>query len=288
MPTPASSPMVAAWELAVRLRQRREQVGIEVKTITQTMGFSRNYWSAVENERKLLSEESLVKLLDLFEFGDEERREMIALRAAAKEHGWWSRYSAVLDQEVQRLFGLESGARSIRSYENLLIPGLLQTKDYARAMMTPAVIIPQIEVEELVEARMRRQERLFAENPLRLTALVSEASLRQEIGGRDVLHRQLERIAQVVEQYPDTIDVRVIPFAVQSCGLFGASTVYLIDFENTRLPTVVWQETVTSWGIIDDPIKVRDISVTYREAYHVALGGRDSLKLINQRIEELA
>ncbi len=281
------SPTVAAWELALRLRRRRLQLGVEVRTITQRLGFSRNYWSAVENERKILSEENLVKLLDLFEFDQEERQELLDLRTAAKERGWWSGYSAVLDDEIERLFGLEFGAYSIRGYESILIPGLLQIPDYARAIMTQSVTVRQVEVEQQVEIRMRRQERLTGDSPLRLTALISEAVLRQEIGGRAVIRRQLAHVLEMVEGHPDTIDVRVIPFRVPACGLFGSATMQIIGFQNRRLPTVIWQESVTSWGIVDDPTKVRDIAGAYGEALGTALGDQESLHFINQRIKEL-
>lgn len=282
-----ASPTIARWELALRLRKRREQVGVEVKTITQELGFTRNYWSAVENERKILSEESLRKLLDLFEFDAEERAELLELRAVAKERGWWARYSAVLNDELQRLVGLEQGAHSVRGFESLLIPGLLQTADYARALMTPDVNLRQVEVEQRVEARIRRQDRLDGDSPLRLIELISEAALRQEVGGPAVLRSQLDHLTKMIEDYPETIEVRVLPFTARSCGLFGAATVHLIDFENTWLPTVIWSETVTSWGIIDEPTKVRDISGTYREGLKSALSRQDSLELIQQRVEEL-
>lgn len=280
------SPVVAGWELALRLRKRREQLGMEVRTITQALGFSRNYWSAVENERKILSEESLAKLLDLFEFDKDEKEELLQLRAAAKERGWWSRYSA-LDDELQRLFGLEFGAYSVQAWESLLVPGLLQTEAYARALMTPDVNVRQVEVEQHVEVRLRRQERLGGDHPLRVTALISEAVLRQEVGGREVLREQLEHLRGLMTKNK-VVEIRVIPFSTQTCGLFGAATVHLIDFENPRLPTVIWQETVTSWGVIDDPIKVRDIRGTYREALRKALSDQDSLAMIQQRIEELS
>ncbi|ALG14801.1 DNA-binding protein [Kibdelosporangium phytohabitans] len=278
---------MARWELALRLRKRREQVGIDVRKITQVLGFTRNYWSAVENERKILSEDSLIQIIDLFEFGKDDRAELLELREAAKEHGWWSRYSAILDDDLQRLFGLEHGAHSVRGYESLLIPGLLQTAEYATALMTPDVNLRQVEVAQRVESRMRRQDRLTGENPLRMTQLVSEAALRQEIGGPAVLGRQLDHVITMVERYPDTIDFRVIPFQAQSCGLFGAATVHLIDFENPRLPTLIWQETVTSWGIIDDQTSVLNISGTFRDGMRRALSSADSLKLLQNRIKEL-
>ncbi|MGW5722432.1 helix-turn-helix domain-containing protein [Amycolatopsis sp. NPDC003865] len=282
------SPVVASWELALRLKRQRERLGIEVRAITDTLGFSRNYWSAIENERKILSPEALARVIDLFEFDDEEKAELLALRTAAKARGWWSSYTALFDSDVQRLFGLEHGASSIRDYESLLIPGLLQTADYIRAIMMPAVTLPQVEVDQRVEARLRRQARLTDSNdPFKLTALISEAALRQQIGGRQVLKQQLVHLAEQIERHPEKLDVRVIPFTATACGLFGAATVHLIDFGNPRLPTLAWQETVTAWGVIDDKDQIRDLATTYKDAYEGALPRDRTLHLVRDHIREL-
>jgi transcriptional regulator with XRE-family HTH domain len=287
MPIP-SSPVVASWELALRLRRRREQLGIEVRTITEALGFSRNYWSAVENERKILSPEALVRIIELFEFDDEEKEELLALRAAAKERGWWSRYSALFDAAIQRLYGLELGARSLRDYESLLIPGLVQSPDYIRAIMMPDVTMRQVEVDQRIEARLRRQQRLTdPDDPFSLTAVISEAALRQQIGGRLVLRNQLIHLADLIEQNPESLDVRIIPFTANACGLFGAATVHLIDFDNPQLPTLAWQETVTTWGIIDDGTQVRNISKAYEDAYRRALNKEESVRIIRHHAEDL-
>ncbi|MCT2581607.1 Scr1 family TA system antitoxin-like transcriptional regulator [Actinophytocola gossypii] len=285
---PSSSPTVAGWELVLRLRERREQLGVEVRKITDALGFSRNYWSAVENERKTLSEESLVRLLELLEFDEDDTRELLALRDASRQRGWWTRYSSLFDTDLQRLFGLEHGAESIRGYESLLIPGLLQTADYARAIMTPSVTVRRVEVDQRVEVRLRRQERLTGENPLRLTAIISEAALRQQIGGPVVLRAQLDHLARTIEERADNIEVLVIPFTAVSCGLFGAATIHLLDFANVNLPTVVWQETVSSWGIIDSVTQVRDIAISFDEARRHTLNREDSLSLIHRSTKELA
>lgn len=287
MPIP-SSPVVASWELALRLKQRREQMGIDVRTIVEALGFTRNYWSAVENERKILSPEALLRIIELFEFDDEEKEELLNLRAATKERGWWSRYSALFDSDVQRLYGLEQGAQSMRDYENLLIPGLVQTSDYIRAITMPDAMVRKVEVDQRVEARLRRQRRLIdTEDPFTLTAVVSEAALRQQIGGRRVLHDQLVHLGNLIEEYSEALDFRVIPFTATACGLFGAATVHLIDFDNAQLPTIAWHETVTAWGIIDDPMQVRNISAAYEDAYRRALNKKETLQLIRSHAKEL-
>ncbi|MGH3566591.1 MAG: Scr1 family TA system antitoxin-like transcriptional regulator [Pseudonocardia sp.] len=285
---PSPSPTVASWELSLRLRQRREQLGIEVKTITDHLGFTRNYWSAVENERKILSAEKLQRVLDLLEYDDEERTELTELRESAKQRGWWSGYSALFDDELLRYYGLEHGARSIRTYESLLIPGLLQTADYARALMAVDISVRLVEIDQRLAVRMRRQERLTGNDPLQLTAVISQAALLQQIGGSQVLREQLLHLAAVLADHPDTIALRVIPFTAPACGMFGASTFHLIDFASARLPTLGWQETVTARGILDEDTQVRELHFTYADALQQSLSVEDSLQLMNERAEELA
>ena len=263
-------------------------MGIDASALTRTMGFTRNYWSAVENQRKILSEENLIKVLELLEFGQDERVELLELRETAKERGWWAGYSGVLNAKVQRLYGLEHGADSVRTYENLLVPGLLQTATYARAIMAPGVTVRQVDVEQLIEVRLRRQQRLSGDDPLHLTAVISQAVLSQEIGGPAVLKEQLEYLEKIMEDHPESVDLRVIPFTANSCPLFGSATFHLIDFANSRLPTLLWQETVSVYEIIDDPNQVREVNVAYNETLRLALTPRKSLGIIHDRIKELA
>ncbi|HEX5401322.1 MAG TPA: helix-turn-helix transcriptional regulator [Pseudonocardiaceae bacterium] len=286
MSVPTSS-TVASWELALRLRQRREQVGLDARTVAEAMGFTRNYWSAVENERKVLSEENLNKVFDLFEFDQRERDELRQLRAATRQRDWWTYYS-MLDPEIQRLYGLEAGARSVKGYESILVPGILQIADYARAIIAPAPTIREVEIDQLVDVRLKRQERLSGATPLRLTSVLSEAVLWQQIGGPAILRRQLQHLINMFEEHPDTISIHVIPFTATSCELFGSATVHILDFQSSMLPMVAWQETVTSYGIIEDRARVRDITTTYAAALKIALDPQESTRMIRRRIDELA
>ncbi|GHH38089.1 Scr1 family TA system antitoxin-like transcriptional regulator [Lentzea cavernae] len=286
MPKPAS-PVVAGWELAFRLREQRELKNVDVKTITDALGFTRNYWSAVENERKLLSEENLIAVLDLLEFDVGVRQRLLDLRVAAKERGWWTRYGNLLDNDLQRLIGLEAGAETIRYYESLIIPGMLQTEEYARAIMEPDDTIRLIDVNQRVEVRVRRQQRLTGEAPLRVVAIISEAALRQQIGGPAVLRRQLEHLARSIEENQTGLEVRIVPFTATACGLFGAATIHLLHFPEDRLPVVLFQETVTTRDITSDLVRVAEISSTYDGAMERTLSPLKSLAIIRQCIKEL-
>ncbi len=124
--------------------------------------------------------------------------------------------------------------------------------------MDASASIRQTEVEERVDLRLRRQERLTSDNPLELQALITEATLRQHIGGVTTLKGQLDHLLNMMDQ--DNVDIRVIPFTSGSCTLFGGGTLVMLDFPSPRLPRAVWTESVSTWGFIADPDNVRHYS----------------------------
>ncbi|MVU77148.1 helix-turn-helix domain-containing protein [Nocardia sp. ET3-3] len=291
---PPVSPAVASWELSLRLRQRREQLGIDVQTIVKEAGLSRGYWVLIEGDRRIPAEDKLKTLIEVLEFEADEAAELFLLRAAAKERGWWGRYSALFGPELLRYYGMEHGAQRIRTYESVLIPGLLQCEEYVRALMTAGVatVLP-VEVEQRVEVRMRRQLRLVEEDPLQLSAIIGEAALVQQIGGPQILHRQLQHLVDVIERHPDTIDMRIIPFTATERVIFSGATFHLIDFANPRLPTLAWHETTVTGEILEDrdtETRVRDLGVIYDRAVSKVLSREASLdrvKAIMRGIESV-
>jgi transcriptional regulator with XRE-family HTH domain len=280
--------VVANWELTLRLQSRREQVGISVQELADHLGFTRNYWSAIVHERKIIPENTLRTLFKVLDIGNEDRRKLLKLReTAVKVDGWWTEYAALLDHEVQRLYGLEHGASEIRNFENILIPGLLQTPAYARAVIRADATIRQVEIEQRVEMRMLRQERLCGDDPLNLSVVISEAALRQQIGGVSVLKGQLDHLAALLEDSPGNIDFRVIPFTATGCNLFGSGTVMLLNFESPRLPTVAWRENVSNWGVIAAAEPVRDLAMAFDQGRTRSLDKRRTLQTVIKCRREL-
>jgi len=278
------SPVVASWELTLRLRERREQLGIDVKTIVKEVGLSRGYWVLIEGDRRIPAEDKLDLLMTVFEFDADERNELIALRSAAKERGWWSKFSALFGSELLRFYGMEYGAERVRTYESVLMPGLLQSEEYVRALMVAGVatVLP-VEVEQRVEVRMRRQHRLEGEDPMKLSAVIGEAALVQQIGGPGVLYRQLLHLADLIETHPDTIDVRLMPFTATERSIFSGATFHLIDFANPRLPTLGWHESSVMGELLEDRDKetrVRDLGVIHDRAMVQAMGREATLDRI--------
>lgn len=284
-----TSSVVAGWELGMRLRERRLELGLDVSAVTDLLAFSRNYWSAIENDRKILSEDKLHILLEFFEFDDDERKELMGLRERAKQRGWWARYSALFSDDMLRFFGLEYGATGIRNYESMIICGLLQTPDYARAAIGSDLSVSQVDVDQRVEARLQRQERLAGDEPLVLTAVLSEATLLQQVGGPRVQKAQLAHLADMIEEHPDSIEVRVVPFTNPPGGLLWSSTLYLLDFASPRLPTIASRETVSQTGIVvDDESEVRHMSMAFADSLGCALPSDESLRMIRRFESELS
>jgi transcriptional regulator with XRE-family HTH domain len=282
------SPVVANWELVLRLRARREELGLGIKDLADPLGFTRNYWSAIENERKPIPTTTLIAVFDVLGLNGQERRELLKLHQNAQSNGWWHQYPALLDNDVERLLGLEHGAREQRSYEPILIPGLLQTADYTRAIMHSGIIVRPVEVEQRVALRLRRQKRLEGDNPLKLQALICEATLRQQIGGMTTLKGQLDHLLTVIDEHPDNIDVRVIPFTADACTLFSGGSLCLLSFHSPRLPPwAVWTETVSEYGFISDTGQVHNITTAFDQAVRRSLSRRETVKLIQKHRREL-
>src|SRR5262249_51756907 len=148
--------------------------------------------------------------------------ELEILREKGSHRGWWNSYSAIFGDDLLRFFGYEHGAETIRTYDGALIPGLLQTEDYARAVIRGAgPNIRLAEVEKRVKVRMMRQGLLIGEEPLHLTAVINEAALRQRVGGKEVLVRQLNALVEKIDDHHYNLDVRVIPFEADCYHALG-------------------------------------------------------------------
>ncbi|WP_024799842.1 DUF5753 domain-containing protein [Nocardia sp. BMG51109] len=277
------SPTVARWELTSRIRMYTAEHDLTGADVAKHLGFSPTYWSKIDKDRKVLSEDKLRRLLDLLDLSKEDREDLLRLRAAANGRGWWAQYSNLFGPEHQRLWGLEYGASEIISFESLLIPGLLQSEQYAKALIDQDdVFIPKKEVAKRVEARLLRQRRLTGDDPLRLNVIFSEAALFQQVGGPDVLRIQLEHLAALIRRHADTLDVRVMPFTARRGYLLGGAAFHVLEFDRPFLPPLGWHESAVVSGVIENPDQVRDLMVTFEAAQRSSLSQDDTLALIEE------
>jgi transcriptional regulator with XRE-family HTH domain len=282
------SPVVAGWDLGLRLREKRELLGLRGKDVNAAIELAPTYLSAVEKGKQQLSVDKLRALAGLLEFDDNAIAEMIRLRGEALGRGWWSKFTALFSEDLLRMFGYEHGAESIRTYCSGLVYGMLQTEGYARAIIEGgAPNVRLAEVDRRVQARLIRQQRLTGPDPIQLHCVMSEAALRQQVGGPEVLVDQLRHLSNLINEHPETLDLRIVPFTATGNDAMGGSNFYLLAFPGGNLPTLAWQETVTSSQLIDDFQMVREYALAHASATNSALDRESSLAMINQLAKEL-
>ena len=241
----AGGPTVLRMLLGAQLRRLREAKGISRETAGWEIRSSESKISRMELGRVGFKERDVADLLTLYGVTDDtERNALIALARQANTPGWWHRYGDVLPVWFQSYLGLESASVLIRSYEVQFVPGLLQTRDYARAVIVLGhVRAANAEIERRVGLRMARQELLTRPEPTQLWAVVDEAALRRPIGGPEVMRAQLEALVEATKL--PNVRLQVIPF--QAGGHAAAGGAYtILRFPDQELPDVVFVEQLTS------------------------------------------
>lgn len=154
--------------------------------VSKKLRLTQGYISEVEHGRTKFAKDRLASLCKFYEFEPDEVDELATLRVQGTQRAWWHYYSAVFDGEVLRFFGYEHGAETIHTDDGGLIPSLLQTREYAEAVMIGGgPNLRMAEVGKRLEARMIRQKLLDGDHPVRLTAVINKAALHQQVGGRE-------------------------------------------------------------------------------------------------------
>jgi transcriptional regulator with XRE-family HTH domain len=247
---PAGGPTVLRRLLGAQLRRLRERQGITREEAGYAIRASGSKMSRLELGRVGFKERDVTDLLTLYGVTDDTDRDtLLALAQDANSPGWWHRYGDVLPGWFETYVGLEEAAALIRTYEVQFIPGLLQTEDYARAVISLGnSASPPEEIEQRVSLRITRQKLLTHGDSPRLWAVVDEAALRRPIGGRDVMRGQIERLIEATKM-PGVI-LQVLPFRVGGhTAEAGAFTI--LRFPESDLPDVVYVEQLTSSLYLD-------------------------------------
>ena len=236
--------------LGSQLRRLREASGISRETAGWEIRASYAKISRLESGRVGFKERDVADLLTLYGVTDEEEREaFLALARQANTPGWWHKYSDVLPSWFEMYVGLEQAASLIRTYEVQFIPGLLQTEDYARAVVLLGHAgAPADEIERRVSLRVRRQELLTQPQAPHLWAVVDEATLRRPLGGSQVLRAQLQRLIEVTEL--PNVTLQIIPFRLGGHSAAGGPF-SILRFSEPDLPDIVYLEQLTSALYLD-------------------------------------
>lgn len=210
----ATSPTMRRRRLAAELRRLRHEAELSIEDVAVGLGWQPSKLSRIENRQVGISVADLRKLLATYKVEDPAYRDQLAdMARRATERGWWQSFSSdVVPTALANLIGLETEARTIRSYEPELVPGLLQTEAYARAIMRAwQPSWTAADIDGRVDIRLARQDvlRQPGVSP-QVTCIINEAVLRRTVGGNEVMHEQVEMLAK--ERDPANVTVQVLPF----------------------------------------------------------------------------
>jgi transcriptional regulator with XRE-family HTH domain len=252
-----AGPTVSRMALGVRLRQLREGRGLTREEAGRALGVSRSKISRLELGRTGCKAHDVDGLLNLYRVPAGPERSLVqALARQANIPGWWHEFHDVTPPWLQDYLGLEQAADVIRSFEVQYVPGLLQTADYARALVR--IGFPDATAEETdrrVELRMRRQRILHRLQPPHLWVVVDEGALHRPLGGAAVMRAQLDHLMAVGEL--PHVTVQVLPFGAGGHpALSGPIT--MLRLPGDQLPDVVYLEQLTSAVYPDRPAEVHE------------------------------
>ncbi len=241
--------------LGAQLRRLRDAAGITRDEAGYHIRASGSKISRMELGRVSFKERDVTDLLGFYGITDPtEREKLVQLTKEANAVPWYQKYQDVVPDWFHVFVGLEEAAQLIRVYEVQFVPGLLQTEEYARAVILQgAPGLDPDEVERRVALRMGRQKLLTRENPPRYWVIMDEAALRRPMGGRDVHVGQIERLIDLVGE--PNITIQVMPFRYGGHAAEGGAFT-IMRFPETDLPDVVYMEYLTGAHYIDKPEEV--------------------------------
>jgi transcriptional regulator with XRE-family HTH domain len=227
--------------MAAELRRLRTDAQLSRDDVEERTGVNEGTLYRVETARSKPQRRTLVALLDLYQADDALRQDLFAIARTADDQGWLRPYHSELPEDYAAYISFEAEATRIRNCQSLFVPGLLQTEDYARAVIRGTLpTATQTAVEQRVQARIERQERVSGESPFELWAIMDEAAIRRLVGGPAVMHSQLAHLLKASDQ--PNVTIQVIPYDAGAHPGMPGSFVYM-EFGEPN-PDLVYVDTL--------------------------------------------
>jgi len=284
MATP--SPTVRRKRLGIELRRLREHAELTCEDVGQRLECSGTRISRMETGRISVRPGDVRELLEVYGVSGAEADSLVQLAREARRKGWWHTYGRVLPTWFEAYIGLESEAVRLHDFQSLVIPGLLQTEDYARAVLRAGPHArSSAEIDRQVALRMERQKILSQAEPPDVWMVLSESVLRVHVGGPAIMRAQLRQLAGVAER--PNITLQVLPLATVA-HVHPVSPFTMLEFPNTADPAVVYLEHLTGSLFLENEDEVRRYRVIFDHLRAESLGTGESADLIAQVEADLA
>jgi transcriptional regulator with XRE-family HTH domain len=277
------SPTVRRRRLAAELRRLRDQAALTIEDVAEKLECSSSKISRIETEHVGVSPKDARELLKLYGVPSDQLEALVQLSKEARKKGWWHSYNEVF---TGAFVGLEAEASSLRAYQALLIPGLLQTEDYMSAVIRAArPDASGAQVEKRVSARLARQQLMTDPEPPRYWAVVDEAVLCRVVGGERVMHAQLEWLASRAAL--PHVTIQVLPFAAGAhAGMEGPFLI--LGFPEQADPDVVYVDNTTAGIYLEEPAEILRYTLMFDHLRAAALSPDDTLTRIAESISRFS
>jgi transcriptional regulator with XRE-family HTH domain len=226
------------------LRRYRENVGYALEDAARVLECDRSKISRIETGQRGIRPKELRELLTEYGVPDSEQAALVGLARRGSQHGWWEQYPGVLPETFIDYVIMESTAAEIMAYEAQLVPDLLQTADYARAVAEAQPgYNSTAQREDAVAAKSERQATVLGGSG-HLAAVIGEGALRQQVGGPEVMAAQLARLGELADEYPN-VTLQVLPFAAGAHAAAASASLAILRFPDAPSLGVVYLEALT-------------------------------------------
>ena len=278
-------PTVRSRRVGTELRRLREAAGVTTAQAAEVLSCSPAKISRIENGIVSVRVVDLRLLLD--RYGDQDQEHRAYLERLAREsnkHGWWQDYGDTIPPYYADFIGLETDASYIKTWEATIVPGLLQTPEYARAVMlaNPAMISPD-KLENFISIRLERQARLEQGTDIRLDVVIWEAALITTVGSDEVQRGQLGRLLELMDR--PNISVQVLPLEAGDKASMSGSFV-MFSFGREQSVSTVFVENLTSSQYLERDQELRGYTLVFDALRSAALSPAASAMRIRQRLEQ--
>ncbi|MFI5937597.1 helix-turn-helix domain-containing protein [Actinoplanes sp. NPDC051494] len=270
-------PTLRRRRLGTELKRCRERAGLTQETVSRHFEWHAAKVTRIETARVAVTPRDVRDLLTLYGIDDEQYREaLLELARSSKQKTWWTDYRDIM--RPGNFVGLEAEASSLRAWEPIIVPGLLQTEEYIRALMrTGRSMDPPAQTDRRIALRLKRQSRLTGANPLELVAIIDESVVRRSVGGPTVMDDQLRHLIDTAKL--PNVTLQILPFDAGEHTFLGGSAA-LLEFRETTHLDVVYLEGLAGDLYEEQHSEVARYRAEFERLSTRALDPRLTLKMI--------
>jgi transcriptional regulator with XRE-family HTH domain len=281
------NPTVQRRRVRNELKSAREAAALTQGQVAEAMDWSLSKVIRIENGSVGISKNDVEALLKLYHIFDSQRvDELVALARGGREHSWWSQYKGKIGAKLLQFIEYEASASAIQWFEPQVVPGLLQTPDYARSIIGQFIDQPTADrVKAMVDVRMKTQELLDEPDAPTVWVIIDEAVIRRVVGSALIMQRQLRHLADIATRPNVTVDV--LPF---TAGIHRGMTrpFVLLEFPSPTDTDVLYLENADGELITKDAVKtIEQYHEDFEGLRELTLGPADSIKYLNKCADEM-